>query len=172
MLELTINIYVHCLILLSVLSCIFVFYVSKIVRTAVNTEIHHNITNLIKKLDLSSITKEYKTKILNALESTNLHKIYGSDTESTTNNNKWLFTTIALIVGLFYFTMIASLTLLSMNKVVLPDLYEIGKMNAIIFGCIGVVEYLFFTRIAVKYIPAPPSMIAKTVLEDVRKIIY
>jgi hypothetical protein len=45
----------------------------------------------------------------------------------------------------------------------------IVRENLITFLFVGGVEYLFFTHIASKYVPAPPSMMATTLVETFRK---
>ena len=41
--------------------------------------------------------------------------------------------------------------------------------NIVIFVCVGIVEYIFFTKVALHYIPTTPSLLIKTVIETLKK---
>ena len=43
-------------------------------------------------------------------------------------------------------------------------------MNFIIFSITGIIEYLFFIKVASKYNPIPPNMLLNTVLNKIKKI--
>jgi len=171
MLEVPINIYVHCLILVTVLSAIFIYYISKVIKKEVNHALHQNISSVIHKLDTSMIPHDVKEKLKKFFENVDLKKAFNKDSPTTTLNNDWLFTTIPMVVGLLYLGLFVLLYMLRFAQVELPDMMEILKINIITFAFIGIVEYIFFTRVASKYIPVPPSLIARTFLQDVKNIL-
>ena len=41
--------------------------------------------------------------------------------------------------------------------------------NTIIFAGVGLVEFLFFKMVATKYIPAPPSLMATSIMDNLKK---
>jgi hypothetical protein len=41
--------------------------------------------------------------------------------------------------------------------------------NIIIFIFVGAIEYIFFTNIAMKYIPSPPTLLVKTLITALQK---
>jgi hypothetical protein len=57
---------------------------------------------------------------------------------------------------------IISVLYLTCNKC--TGVVGILKENIITFMFVGLVEYLFFTQIAFKYIPAPPSTMVSTLV--------
>jgi hypothetical protein len=46
------------------------------------------------------------------------------------------------------------------NKIVL--------INLITFACVGIIEYLFFTNVAIKYVPTPPSTLVKSFYKNIK----
>jgi hypothetical protein len=43
--------------------------------------------------------------------------------------------------------------------------------NVIIFACVGVIEYLFFTKVALKFVPAPPSLLVTSLINKFKETI-
>ena len=37
------------------------------------------------------------------------------------------------------------------------------------FVCIGIVEYVFFTRVALKFVPAPPSLLVNSLIKKFKE---
>jgi hypothetical protein len=48
------------------------------------------------------------------------------------------------------------------------DTIKIIIENAIVFSFVGGIEFLFFTKIASKYVPVTPDMLSDTILERVK----
>ena len=41
--------------------------------------------------------------------------------------------------------------------------------NTIVFILIGIVEYMFFTKVAIKFIPTPPSLLVNTLIDTIKQ---
>ena len=149
---------VHLFILFLILSLIFFLFISQVERKSLN----------------DSIDSEIKTSIDNTTVTPNpalgahlikLSKIYsGEDKAEVYYNDSLIYIASAVIIMLFICLLSVYLTMkLSAHKN--PPIYTILAKNFLLFLLVGVVEYLFFVEIAVKYVPVEPSYIA-SILKD------
>jgi hypothetical protein len=74
-------------------------------------------------------------------------------------------TNILIVIMLILFTYY----LLKTKNVFLEEVKYLLFENILTFIFIGVIEYFFFTRVALKFIPAPPSLIAKSFMTALNK---
>ncbi len=83
-------------------------------------------------------------------------------------NNKNIFKSLYMFITIFIvvFIIIIGISKLLCHK--LP-IKEILIENVIIFTGIGVVEFLFFYYIILKFIPTKPSFIASYTIESIKK---
>ena len=162
-----INVAIHVLILFTILSMFFMFYVAPMERMALNGEIKNNIDKLIT-FDSAIIPDEYKP----FLKSDILQKLKNSYTKPhklVETHNEWLFKTIILTnVSLFIVVTLSTLLLLYQCNQCLP-IGHILLENGLTFLFVGLVEYLFFTRVALHYIPSKPSAMANSFFESLEK---
>lgn len=161
-----INSMLHVVILFAFLSFLFVYIISKLAREVLVKEITHNIEKSLGE-NIKNMTREQKD-LLKRLPLEALKEIYKEEHEVVAKNNKWLLNTIILINLMFVLIVTGFIVTLKYSCGQCPPIGSILFENAIIFTFIGVVEYLFFMKIAFKFIPSPPSHIltaAKTSLE-------
>lgn len=158
------NILVHVIILFSFLSVFFFTYISKIETDAFKSElgslVSSEIINLLdKKPEISQQLSTVKPVISKFL------KMYEKPMRSSVERNimiKLLATfTILILIGILL-TIILTVTYECKEKV---NISHILIENVVIFTCIGIVEFLFFTRVAIKYVPVLPSTMVDTMLE-------
>ena len=153
-----VNYFTHALILFTFLSILFIFYISDVTRNAFITEISHlihtafdNVPKVSNKLDLSSLINAYSKPDKTA----DLH-------------NKLLFKSLGIINLILWILFIVIIYILKLSYTEL-DMTHILIENAIIFSIIAIVEYLFFTNIALKFVPVEPSFIKKQLINILKK---
>jgi hypothetical protein len=96
-------------------------------------------------------------------------KIYYSKEDSYQKlNNSWLKESL-LITNLSLFIIITvSIYLLTNICNIELDVKELLLLNALTFTGIGIVEYLFFTHVALDYVPTPPSLLIDTIINNTK----
>ena len=159
------NITIHVIILFSFLPLFFFLYVSRIEEDAFKTE----IGNLIEE-NIETILEDKKTvvkpMIQNANEALTVLKNQFSSPESGTIKQNYFvkFTAGFTVLMLLAICISITLTLIMDCKKKVP-LWPILLENTITFILVGIIEFIFFTKIAVKYVPAPPTLMLKTIFE-------
>ena len=90
---------------------------------------------------------------------------YSSPSDIVIDHNKWVkFLSIILIVFLIIGLIVTIIILqFSCNKC--TGINSIILENIITFIFIGIVEYLFFTKVAFKYVPSPPSTLVTSLFK-------
>lgn len=96
-------------------------------------------------------------------------KLFSNEDRTRLRVNNQLFDKIKianiLIVG---FTIIISTLFIYNNIVSFDDFKHILVDNIVTFTFVGIVEVLFFLNIALKFIPAPPSLIFTSFIESMK----
>lgn len=96
-------------------------------------------------------------------------KLFSNEDRTRLRVNNQLFDKIKianiLIVG---FTIIISTLFIYNNIVSFDDFKHILVDNVVTFTFVGIVEVLFFLNIALKFIPAPPSLIFTSFIESMK----
>jgi uncharacterized membrane protein YqhA len=162
----TINVVVHVLILFTFLTMFFVFFVSKLTKEMFEKEISHligdNVGDLVDKLDEE--TKQNLKLFTKVIPLDKLVKKFEEPSEYVLEHNRWVnLSAIAIaIVGVVVLGLVLYILYNTCGQCV--PLRHILMENAIVFACVGVVEYLFFTRIALKFVPAPPSLLVSSLI--------
>jgi hypothetical protein len=129
--------------------------------------IHDNLGKELRdkygKLDAN--TKESLRK----LDMKKLEAYFNQPSKHVAVQNKWIKrTALAITVVLMIMVTMLFVTLKYSCQTCIPFM-EIIKENLIVFAFVGAVEYFFFTKIAMKFIPAPPSLMVRTFVESVQK---
>jgi len=166
-----INIILHVTFLFTILTALFVFYTSKILEDSVNGQVidllNDNITD--KKILLT----DKLNKVFNAsmdLKSFNFDKIksvFGMENMERYNNNRLVKTILALVITFFIIMFIISV-LVAKSLCTEVSVKELLVENIIIFIFVGMIEFTFFTKIILKYIPGYPSTLSKTVIKTLK----
>ena len=161
------SITLHVTILFMVLSVFFVFVISKVERDSINSELDSSIQDAISASfsSLTPIQKKILSPVLKSIPYDKLNNIYGKTADVTATNNKWLIIVIILI-NVF---MVIVVTLLTLSLKSCVNVKQVFIENAITFLFVGIIEYVFFTKIIIKYIPVPPSAIVDTLISELKK---
>ena len=180
---LSFNVLLHVTILFTILSIFFVKYVGVITTKIINKEINHIVGDNIEKLNDNIGEKLNDSEKLNDLGEKltfeNIKKMFPYKyyaklfskedvTRKSVNNEVFFyikFTNILLIVFLILFTFY----LVRTNSLNTHQIKEICIENVLTFMLVGLIEFLFFTNIALKYIPTKPSLLFTSLIEGLRK---
>lgn len=167
------NIAIHIFILFAFLSTFFILYVSKLEKSNMESEFKTLINNYLTTgyNNLSSAQKINFHQIVSSIPIENLIQLNSTPDPAVTVNNSWLFSMI-ITINIFIFLFITlgiSLLYFSCNKCI--PLGKILLENLIIFAFVGTVEFLFFKNVAIKYIPAPPSLLLNSVIESLKNAV-
>ena len=172
----------HIFILLTFLTLFYVLYAAKMERHALNQELKSTIHSKIP-LSLQKIDKEHFAEpnrefpsvqetlhtAIPALE--RLKNVYaGPDKATSTYNNILFGISGAVCAALFLIILAITLTLYRSCKLNHHNIHflDIIRENVFIFLIVGAVEMVFFTKVATKWIPTPPSAMVKTLLKTLR----
>lgn len=169
----SVNVFTHVLILFIFLTAFFILFVSKLTKDMFETEISHLIDGSIDVM-LRSLDDDTKKKLVlftNAVPLEKLINKYKDPSEYVLEHNKWvgLSAMTAALVGIIILVLILYVLYNTCGRCV--PLKEILLENVIVFACVGVVEYLFFTRIALKFVPAPPSLLVSSLINKFKSSI-
>lgn len=166
---LTINIGVHVLILFTILSMLFMFFISGVEKSTINGQFESNLNNAFDKLD-ATIHSGVKAQIRSLTQNNQFNRLkqtYSSPNLNNITNNKWLFTSMIITnIALFIIVFITIVLLTYQCNQCIP-IKHILLENAIIFAFVGVIEYMFFTKIALKYVPSKPSAVINSFFNSI-----
>jgi len=155
--ETSVNVLVHVLILFTILSSLFVFYITKVETKVIHDQISSAIqSNLYTSLQTADPTGSLKT-LLKSLPLSTAATIYSQPSSDITVQNLWItHIPIFVIVTLILILIVSYISCGRCYNM----LHVLGS-NLIIFIFIGIVEFLFFTKITLNYVPAKPSLMTQ-----------
>ena len=176
---LVVDIFVHVIILLGILLSFFVLVISKLetkeLTGQITNQIGTNLPKLYNDINNSSPDNAFQTlvkslnkggdkSILSVME-----RYYDKPDAATESENSIpilgaLIVLLSLTGGLFA---VWAVLKYSCNKCI--PLGRIIFENIVLFGCIGIIEILFFNFIASKYVPTLPSYFVNETLESMKR---
>lgn len=174
------DIALHVLILFTFLTIFFFVYISKLEKQNLNNVtdslIEEKTGNLLNTVDewqnkLKKLNDNIDIKIdwnvVNNISDKLIEKSKDETVQIKNNNDKLFKESMIIILSLFilFIGLVIVLFLLGYNI----HLKHIIIVNLIIFSLTGVIEYLFFTNVASKYIPVNPDFTTNTILDRLKK---
>lgn len=170
----SVNITLHVLILFTFLCIFFFAYISKLtedsVSDALNGMVEEQTVNMLDVINdwdeqLSPGSPNINWEGVNNLAQDIQDSSQGKDPDLVDNNDKLKKLAIYMVLSLFILLvgMIIIYKYLGYNL----HLREIFIENIVIFAFVGLIEYLFFTQIASKYIPVTPDVAGTTILQRI-----
>jgi len=162
-----INLLLHSLILFTFLTLFFIFFISKVSKKAFNNEIGHQIDNALNKV----VPKLKENKMFNLIKDninikSLLDRYKDADKKVQKKNNSLIKNLVIVNIVLWICFILFVRHITSIRNDI--DLLTIIGENLIVFSFVGIAEYYFFTRIALKFIPVEPSFISKQFLEELK----
>jgi hypothetical protein len=176
---LVVDIFVHVIILLGLLLSFFVLVISKLetkeLTGQITNQIDTNLPKLYNDINKSSPNNAFQTlaKSLNKGGDKSILSVmerYYDKPDATTESENSMPILGALIVLLSLtggLIAIWAVLKYSCNKCI--PLGRIIFENIVLFGCIGIIEILFFNFIASKYVPTLPSYFVNETLESMKR---
>ena len=162
------NILIHVIMLFSFLSLFFFLYVSKIEEKAFKQEFGNIIeTSLNEFIENNKILKpEIKDLSPWLSQVENMYSDYDRATKERDILVKFSSVFVLLILLSIFITIVLTLFFgcdkrFSLNHIIIE--------NTIVFILIGIVEYTFFTKVAIKFIPTPPSLLVNTLIDTIKQ---
>ena len=152
----------HIFTLCLVLGIFFFLVVSKLEKKSLNKEIKNAIDDGFQNIPPNPNTTI--ERILSVVKNT-----YPPQNEADKVYNDGLKKQCAIILGLLLFGLICVWLTMKWSAHKCPNLPLIIFQNILLFGSIGVVEYLFFTHIASKFIPVMPSFMIQVINNEIHK---
>lgn len=166
--SLLINGILHVLILFMFLSILYFTLIAPLEKKAFESEIKKEVKNNVEKA-VDNLDKNTQTDLKKIITGNNIIDTlilkYSSPSDIVIDHNKWVkFLSIILIVFLIIGLIVTIIILqISCNKC--TGINYIILENIITFIFIGIVEYLFFTKVAFKYVPSPPSTLVTSLFK-------
>jgi hypothetical protein len=162
--EWIVDIFIHVLLTITVLSIVFWIVLSKIETKSLKTEIENNIENSFSKFKPSNVTKE----VLKKLDYQEMLKIYdGKPSRAVKDYNKSLLTLNVIVIIIIFISFLIICVVLKINCGKNVPVGKIILENIGLFILIGIIEVLFFIKIASKFIPVKPSYIIETLKNNI-----
>ncbi len=150
----------HIFTLCLVLGMFFFFVISKLERSNLLNEVKNGLKKGFDSFTLAP-NPTVKTDLIT------LSRIYDEPNEADKTYNTGLKIQSGLILGFLLLSLISVWLTMKWSAKKCPNLGKIIVQNLLLFGSIGVVEYLFFTHFASKFIPVMPSYMAQVIEESV-----
>ena len=164
--DLILSLYLHGIIMFSILSALFIFVISSLSKSHIQDEVDSLVKNIVKnfinpelKKQNIAINDSFKKKLINTINKPD---------EIATINNNYIYgivITILIILITFY---IFIYMILTYNNIEV-DIVSIIIENLITFTFVGIIEGIFFYTVALKFIPVVPSMISKVFLNQIKQ---
>ena len=169
------NISLHVLILFSFLTIFFFSYIShleqKSVDDALTNAINEQMGQVLDYVNKFAPSGTVDWKVLNSVAEKIQADAIGEFPEVKANHRKLLIIGICMIGGLF--VLFSSLSVyFGVYKRLQIGWKRILLENLIVFACVGIIEYLFFTKVAVQYVPVTPDVLTKTILDRIKYRFY
>jgi len=155
------NYFVHSIILFTFLSIFFIFYITKLEKSAFIHEIINLIDNTMKSFKLPF-------NIPNGLDLNKLIQLYSKPDQTTEIYNDLLMKSLIIVNILLWIGLIIVISILKYYNWDTLELSVILLENFLIFIFIGIIEFLFFTRVAFKFVPVEPSFMKSQLIKTLQ----
>jgi hypothetical protein len=158
--EFVLDAFFHIFTLSLILGLFFFFVVAKLERDNLQNEMEDGI-----KKGLDNITN-YPTNPVLSEQLTTMTKLYEKENEADKVYNQGLVYQCLTILVLLLFGLVCVFLTMRWSAHKCPNLGRIVLQNLLLFGAIGVIEFLFFQHIASKFVPVMPSYMAEVISEE------
>jgi hypothetical protein len=167
------NIGLHIFILFTFLTIFFFAFVSKLASDSIQNALDDIIDQQVEKIltEADKLGKRFDTNIdwngVNAFAKKLEADSQGDLPSIIAHNARLKIIGLGMIIGIAGILMIAYMYFRWVRKYDISLKHMIME-NIIIFVFVGIVEYLFFTKIAAKYIPVTPEFVSTSILDRIK----
>ena len=164
----SLNILIHVVILFTFLSALFFVYISRVESEAFKSElgdiVEKSVSNILEKQpEIANYTEMISPQL------TTFANLYAKPARYVIEHNTVVKFSAVFTILLLLAVILSILLVVKLECGENIGLKDILVENIIIFTLVGFVEYLFFTRVAIKYIPTPPSLLTNTIFDSIKK---
>jgi hypothetical protein len=189
---LIINILMHMLILFTILNIFFNKFVKKLTTEVINNELIHSINDIFSanqdqikqnqdqikqnqdqnQNQIKQLREQLKNN--NILLDSNYYEYYSKLFQNEDIQRTYINESVIDNINMFNITLVIIFILFLIfsfyyHLINQDNLAKIILENVLTFICIGIIEYLFFTHVAIQFIPVEPSYIAKSFINNMKK---
>lgn len=151
----------HIFTLCLILGLFFFFVVSDLERKNLNDEMENAISKGIDSME------NYPNNPVFAADLILLSKLYDKENEADKVYNEGLIYQCIIILSLLFFGLLCVWLTMKLSAHKCPNIGKIVLQNILLFGAIGIIEYLFFIHIASKFIPVLPSYMTQVMKDNI-----
>ncbi len=168
-----VNVYVHVLFLFIILSCLFMFVISKLTTQGANEAFVTLATQSIDEqfTKLNPEQQALARKALQGIDLNTLSEMFNHEEKTRKYNNEAIFESIKSNIFILVLFLILIVIFAKLVCYKLP-IKHILLENVIIFAGIGLVEFMFFKYIILNFIPVEPSFLVKYLLDRVKSTLF
>ena len=166
------NISVHVLFLFTILSVLFIKIISKLETQTINDELSNIISESVEN-NFDKLKPEQQFLIhegIKQIDFKNVIKLYDREDTARRLNNDGIYKSIYVAIALLAVILIIIL-LISKKLCNNVPISFILKENIIIFIGVGIVEYMFFKHIILKYVPVKPSFMMDYMVKKIQSVL-
>ena len=147
-------------------------YISNIMRSTIldnfKNIINDGVMTYINSRSAQELVVFNSILIQNKQTMDNMLLEYSQPAEATTVNNKWVRNLIIYTIVALFVLLITIVLIIKFRCGYDIHLIRIIIINLIIFTFVGIIEYLFFINVIVKYVPVKPSYFMKKILGELQ----
>lgn len=154
----------HIFTLSLILGLFFFFVVAKLERENLQNEMENGIKKGLDSINNYPNGSAADIELANELDV--MAKLYKDDNEADKDYNQGLIYQCIIILSLLAFGLISVFLTMRWSSHKCPNLGRIVLQNLLLFGAIGVIEFLFFQHIASKFVPVMPSYMAEVITQE------
>jgi hypothetical protein len=170
------NAVIHVLILFTALTLLFIFIVAKTETRALQGEFDNALTdNLRKALENAEIASGgvLRKTLQPMAEPLRFAENFVDERDAETETyNQSLFVYSFIVIGACALILLTMLLVASYEAKAPGVAKAFGALifsNVVLFVLVGGTEFVFFKRVATKYVPIKPSLITEQIIEDIKK---
>lgn len=164
--EWMVDIFIHVTILILVLSVAFWVLVAPVEKKAFDDKIQDQIKHAMG-IAFENMPQD-TVQNLSQVDLSVLSKYYDRSDESTSVWNSWLKRSNVMMAAVLIVTLILVWAILSFSCGKCIPLRRLLVENFVLFACIGVVEALFFIKVASRFVPVAPSYMVQQFFTDLK----
>ena len=162
--EFVLDAFFHIFTLSLILGLFFFFVVAKLERENLQNEMENGIKKGLDSINNYPNGSAADIELANKLDV--MANLYKDDNEADKVYNQGLIYQCIIILSLLAFGLISVFLTMRWSSHKCPNLGRIVLQNLLLFGAIGVIEFLFFQHIASKFVPVMPSYMAEVITQE------
>ena len=164
----SLDIMIHTVILFTFLAAFFFFYISKIEQKAFEDEIANLIDDNLGPAIADNKDLLYPIVMPIKPMLKQFQNSYIKPDRYITESNKLIKFTAVFVILLLLCTILTIILTVKLDCGKTVNITHIILENIVVFIFVGIVEFWFFTNIAIKYIPTSPSLMVNTLIDSLK----